>query len=120
MGQSNAEKDCYKYIQRIALLQDPVCIFPGCNAPAEVGHHLFKRDNLNTAFHPEAVRGVCNFHHTQAHAKPAWFRDIMIGLIDGRYFELQRLANTVVPLMDYRAKRAELKGIVAKLERRAA
>jgi hypothetical protein len=53
-----------------------------------------------------------------AHAKPIWFRDIMVELIGGKYFELQRLANTVVAYMDFSDKRAELKGIIAKLERR--
>ena len=118
MGRSSAESDCYKYIQIIVLMQDKVCIIPDCNTPAQVGHHLFKRDNLNTAFHPDAVRGVCNSHHAMAHAKPIWFRDIMVELIGGKYFELQRLANTVVPYMDFSDKRAELKGIIAKLERR--
>jgi hypothetical protein len=61
MGKSNAERDCYKLIQAIALARDPICIIPGCWRPSDCGHHLFGR-HLAAAFNPEMVRGVCNGH----------------------------------------------------------
>jgi len=78
-----------------------------------VGHHLFKRDRLATAFHPECVRGLCNRCHGITHAEPAWFMKIMFGLIsERRYSELARLSWSVVPAMDYGAARADLRGML--------
>ena len=96
--------------KQIAVTQDPFCISPGCGYLSQVGHHLFKRDRMATAFHPEAVRGLCHIHHGYAHARPEQFRKIMIGFIGERYYDLQRLSKTVVKNMDYVAKREELRG----------
>ena len=114
-----AKDDCYKLIQMIALAQDPICTMPGCWQPSQVGHHLFKRSNMATAFHPPAVRGFCNLHHGHAHAKPKEFKKTMIALIGPRYHDLQRLSKQVVPDMDYVAKRAELRGILESLGKKA-
>jgi hypothetical protein len=105
-----AKDDCYRLIQQIAIAQDPVCIWAGCMEDSCVGHHLFMRDRKGTAFHPEAVRGLCHMHHGYAHARPEQFRKIMIGFIGERYYDLQRLSKTVVKNMDYVAKREELRG----------
>jgi len=116
---TKAKDDCYKLIQIIVVAQDFLCIFPGCCQQSEVGHHLFKRDNMGTALHPEAVRGLCHIHHGHAHARPEQFKKIMIGLIGERYYELQRLSKSVVKGMDYVAKRAELRGMLENFERKA-
>ncbi|MFZ4436792.1 MAG: hypothetical protein ACOYOS_00030 [Syntrophales bacterium] len=109
--------DCYRLIQMIAIRQDPFCIV--CGAPSEVGHHLWRRNNLSTAFHPEAVRGLCNPHHGFAHAKPTAFKAHMQRLMGPRYHELQKLSKTVVKGMDYVAKRSELRGILEDFEQKA-
>ena len=115
---SKAKDDCYRLIQQIAIDQDPVCIWTGCMEDSCVGHHLFKRDRRGTAFHPEAVRGLCHIHHGYAHARPEQFRKIMIGFIGERYYDLQRLSKTVVKWVDYAVKRIELREILAGLTRK--
>lgn len=78
-----------------------------------------KRDRMATAFHPEAVRGLCNQHHGFAHAKPTAFKAHMHRLMGPRYHELQRLSKTVVKGMDYVAKRAELGEILKNFVKKA-
>jgi hypothetical protein len=114
---SSAKKECYALIQQIAVLQDPICVI--CGKPSDCGHHLFKRDRLATAFLPEAVRGVCNETHRVAHAEPEWFQGFMIrSMGDERYFELSRLSRTVVPYMDFKATRDQLRLILFDLQRK--
>jgi len=112
---SKAKDDCYKLVQQIAVAQDPICIMPECGQTSQVGHHLFKRDRMGTAFHPEAVRGLCHRHHGHAHAKPEQFKKAMIRLMGERYHELQKLSKTVVNGMDYVAKREELRGMLTEV-----
>lgn len=91
---THTEKDCYRLIQEIAILQDPVCVV--CTErKSQAGHHLFTRSRHATAFHPEAARGLCNICHQEAHEEPQWFRQIMIEEIGDRFFELERLSRTV-------------------------
>ena len=118
-GRMSAKDDCYRLIQVIAATQDPFCIHPGCGESSQVGHHLFKRDRKGTAFHPEAVRGLCHLHHGHAHASPEQFKKIMLGLIGDRYYELQRLSKSVVKGTDYIAKRTELRGILDNFGKKA-
>jgi len=115
---SKAKNDCYKLIQVIAIAQDPICTMPGCWQPSQVGHHLFKRSNLATAFHPLSVRGFCHLHHGHAHTKPAEFEKAMIMLMGPLYHDLQRLSKQVVPDMDYVAKRTELRGILESFRKK--
>ena len=109
------EKDCFKYIQIIALLRDPFCIF--CGRKAQAGHHVWGR-GLSVAFEPECVRGVCNDCHRFAHANRnaflKWFYEIVGAW---KYEELQQLSRQIVTAMDFEAKRDELKEIITKLER---
>jgi len=112
---TSPKSECYRLIQQIAVKRDPRCIVIGCGAPSTVGHHLFKRSRMATAFLPEAVRGLCHPCHLKAHASPAWFRALMISMIGDRYYELERLSNTVVKV-DFKAKRDELRGILEKLK----
>jgi len=112
---TSPKSDCYRLIQQIAVKRDPKCII--CGAPSTVGHHLFKRSRMATAFLPEAVRGLCHYHHDYLQHHRKWFRDIMIGQLGDRYYELERLSNTVVKV-DFKAKREELRGILNYLENR--
>ena len=115
-----AKHDCYRLIQQIAVAQDIFCIIPGCGQLSQVGHHLFKRDRMATAFHPGAVRGLCNLHHGHARGKPEQFKKAMIGLMGfERYYELQRLSKSVVKNTDYVAKRAELRGMLENFGKKA-
>jgi len=112
---TSPKSDCYRLIQQIAVKRDPKCII--CGAPSTVGHHLFKRSRMATAFLPEAVRGLCHYDHARAHTHRKWFTIFMVGLIGDRYYELERLSNTVVKV-DFKAKRDELRGILNELENR--
>lgn len=108
-----AEADCYRLIQMVALQQDPACII--CGWPSEVGHHLFKRDRLATAFLPEAVRGLCNQCHRDAHNYPLLFSGTMIRMMgEDRYFELERLSWKVAKHFDFNAKRQVLKALLRR------
>ncbi len=101
---TGTKADCYRVIQEIAVARDKVCQKPGCSRRAEAGHHLWKRDRLATAFLPEAILGLCTQHHTGwAHNKPKEFKDFMVSRMGKRYYELQRLSNTVVKNLDYDA-----------------
>jgi len=111
------EKQCFALIQQIALIQDPHCIH--CGLLSEAGHHVLGR-GLAVAFHPECVRGVCNTCHTYAHLKPEAFRRWFYEVVGAwKYDGLEKLSRQVIPDMDFAAKRAELKGILADLEGRA-
>ena len=113
-----AKDDCYRLIQIIAITRDPVCIVPGCGRLSEVGHHLFKRDRMATAFHPDAVRGLCHNHHNFFHALPAKGSDIVRNLVGCEYCALWRLSWTIVQRVDYVAKRVELREILAGLKKK--
>lgn len=102
-----SKKECYALIQEVAVKRHPVC--PWCPKPSVVGHHLFKRDRMATAFLPEAVQGMCDYHHGYWHKHPAGFRQEMIREIgDDRYWELERLSQTVVRNVDYGAVKRKL------------
>ena len=110
-------RECYKLIQEIAVALDPFCIHPGCNNPSVVGHHLFKRDRMATAFHVECVKGLCDQHHKVAHADPNGFTGYMIGKIGPRYDELLRLSHTVVKNIDFKKERDKLKFILQSIRK---
>jgi len=86
------EKRCYDLIQEVTLRQQPRCRI--CSVPSEVGHHLFKRDRMATAFLPEAVWGLCNNCHTQAHAHPMLFKAVAHQTMGQRYYDLLLLSHT--------------------------
>ena len=102
------KKSCYSLIQEVSIKRSPFC--PWCGSPSVVGHHLFKRDRLATAFLPEAVQGMCDFHHTYAHAYPDEFAAEMKKRIgEEQYERLLALSHTVVKNMDFSAVRKNLK-----------
>ena len=106
----SSKKELYALIQEVAVKRHPTC--PWCDKPSVVGHHLFKRDRLATAFLPEAVQGVCDFHHKYWHKHPKGFRHEMIRIIGDRYWELERLSYTVVRNMDYGEVKKKLTGLL--------
>jgi hypothetical protein len=110
-------RECYKLIQEIAIAQDPFCIYPRCSNRSTVGHHLFSRARMATAFHPECVKGLCNTDHRNAHDHPAAFQFFMENIMGERYFELMRLSNTVVKNIDFKEIRDELKKKLTELKK---
>jgi 5-methylcytosine-specific restriction endonuclease McrA len=103
----SAEYDCYRLIQEVVVRETPFC--RRCGSPATVGHHLFKRDRLATAFLPEAVWSLCNDCHGWAHRNPYPFQLMVVNEIGERYYELLRLSHTVVKNMDFKNVKEELK-----------
>lgn len=109
----SAKDDCFRLIQQIAVARDKVCQHPDCCTSVEVGHHLFSRSRMATAFLPEAVIGLCAWHHTSwAHNQPKRFKAFMVKRAGDRYFELQRLSNTVVKNLSYTDTRENLRNIL--------
>jgi hypothetical protein len=106
-------QECYRLIQRVSIKLYPVCVWPGCNQPSVVGHHIFKRDKMATAFHPDCVLGMCNNHHDSAHRYRKCFKGIlMVRMGDERYYELLRLSNAVVKNIDFKEVRDNLKELL--------
>ena len=58
----NVKAECYKLIQQVVLKLHPYCPVPDCGREAVAGHHAFKRNNMGTAFNPEAVISLCLDH----------------------------------------------------------
>jgi hypothetical protein len=106
-------KSCYRLIQEVAVAQDKFCRYPGCNRYSLVGHHLFKRDRLATAFLPEAVWGLCLGHHEFAHKFPIVFKNAVISKIGYEvYINLLRKSHSTVKYLDYNKVAEELKEIL--------
>lgn len=110
------ERECYRLIQEISILIYPKCQFPGCFKPSVVGHHLYKRDRLATAFHTECVLGMCDEHHHFAHSKPREFEFYMIDKMGERYYELLRLSHTTVKGFDFKETSVRLKKLLEHLK----
>ena len=108
---SAAEKDCFNLIQQIAVLQDPRCIV--CGEPSSCGHHVYGR-GLAAAFNPEMVRGLCEKHHVPfAHEQREAFKRFFTSFIGPLNYErLEWQSREIVPYMDFKAKRAELRAIL--------
>ena len=112
---SAAEKECYRLIQQIAVLNDPICTRFGCWKPSVVGHHIFPRSRMATAFDPRCVLGKCDCHHKIAHSSPA--QDEIQNrkrFGDEEYEALERLSWTVVPDINFEEIRDGLKKILDK------
>jgi hypothetical protein len=110
----SAKDDCFKLIQQIAIARDKVCQHPDCCTSVEVGHHIFSRSRMATAFLPEAVIGLCAWHHsTWAHGKPKAFKEFMVERIGERYHQLRRRSYETVKNPDYNEIR---QGLVKVLE----
>ena len=112
---NSTKRDCYCLIQETAIKRSPFC--PWCGSPSVVGHHLFKRDRLATAFLPEAVQGMCDFHHHHWHAHPKEFAAEMKKRIGVEtYDKLRQLSYTVTKNMDYKAMRKNLQVMLEGLD----
>ena len=110
---SAIERECYKLIQMVAVKQRPVCIWTG--QPSTVGHHLFKRDRLATAFLPAAVWGMSDSQHHWAHKHPSQWKDIVIHIIGfPEYARLRTLSWTVVENINFEEIRNNLKKMLDK------
>jgi 5-methylcytosine-specific restriction endonuclease McrA len=93
---------CYRLIQQVVLTQYPFC--RRCQKPPEVGHHIFKRDRLGTAFNPLAVVALCNACHTFVHSKPREAKTLAKEWLGDDYEKLEALSRMVVQFRaeDYR------------------
>lgn len=95
------KKDCYALVQQIVTKRDRLCKGPGCTNLSASGHHLFKRDNMGTAFNTRYVIGLCNNCHSWAQRHPDDCRQWAIYLLgDEAYHIGQRLAKSVVKYVD--------------------
>lgn len=86
--------ECYSLVQAVTLKRHPLCRM--CGKPSVVGHHLFTRSRLSTAFNPEALVALCNDCHAYAHAKPMLFKAVAKELLGDRYGELQAISRMTV------------------------
>lgn len=107
---NNTKKECYRLIQEIALLRDPICVHPGCRRRSVAGHHIWRRNILATAFEPDAVQGVCEVHHRWVHQYPKEAHNMFAGILGRvRWEELKALSKVICHRFDFEAKRTELK-----------
>ena len=107
------KNECYRLIQQVAILQNPICKYPNCWKPSSCGHHIFSRSRLATAFLPEAVWGMCQEHHAWAHAHPMRFKQLAVSLIGfENYWVIARRSNEVIKHIDYSEIKANLKAIL--------
>jgi hypothetical protein len=107
----SAKKDCYRLIQEVSVKRSPFCRW--CGMPSTVGHHIFKRDRLATAFLPEAVWGMCDIHHGYWHAHPAAFRLEAIRIIGyEEYYDLARLSDTTTRNVNFKEIRTKLRELL--------
>ena len=115
---SKAKDDCYALIQEISVASETFCQAPECNQLSDCGHHIYGRDNMATAFLPEAVIGLCTRCHTGfAHNKPKGFKRFMIERMgEDRYYELKRLSDTTAKHQDYKAIREGLREILRNIK----
>lgn len=104
-----SKKECYSLVQEIVCARDMFCRGPQCFFPTTVGHHLFKRDNMATAFDTRYVIGFCAHCHDWAHRHPQEFKDFIISMIGEGYYVGLRLSETVVKHSDFNAIREKLK-----------
>jgi hypothetical protein len=95
--------DCYALVQRIVVSRDVYCRFPGCGKRSTAGHHVFKRDNMGTAFDVDLVVGLCEDHHVPwAHGKKYEFTDwVMRYLGSEAYYEGLERSRQIVKHVDY-------------------
>lgn len=103
----SVEDDCYRFVQLVVIKEHPFCRI--CGAPATVGHHLYKRDRMATAFLPEAIWALCHYCHDWAHRNPFEFQKKVIEEIVERYYELLRLSNSVIKNQDLKSIREDLR-----------
>lgn len=92
---NSIKRDCYRMMQQIASRGR--CRYMECQEAATVGHHLFKRDRLGTAFLIDAVVPLCIAHHRFAHEKPMIFKRWAQESIRG-YFEMEHLSRKIIRL----------------------
>lgn len=107
------KKQAYALFQAVVCQRDVMCQHPGCRDISSAAHHVFRRNNMGTAFLPDNGMGLCLEHHDGwARQYPSQVKVILQRKIGNkRYDELERLANSVVKLKD-----ADLKQIIHSLQ----
>jgi hypothetical protein len=95
-----SKHDCYRLVQIVVCKQYPVCRMPGCRKQSTVGHHVFPRNRMGTAFNPKAVIALCAAHHDYAHAHPVSFREIAKMIVGSEFDALEVLSRTIVQFRD--------------------
>lgn len=98
---NTVKKDCYKLVQIVVVKQHPVCMVPECKLPSVVGHHLFPRNRMGTAFNPRALFPCCNDHHGLFHQKPDEYKEIARKCLGDEYEQLRELSLMTVKFTDY-------------------
>ena len=109
----SVKRECYKLIQMLVVRG--ACRYPGCRRKAVVGHHLFKRDRMATAFLPDAILALCHEHHLEAHRCPEAFKSIAEYLLgSAKYLELESMSRMLVRYRqeDYEAIREALRRVI--------
>ncbi len=102
--------ECYALVQAIVTKRDKLCKGPGCMNISTSGHHLFKRDNMGTAFNTRYVIGLCNNCHGWAQRNPSQARQWAVYLLgEDVYLAGLRLAKSVVKYVDFEKIRNDLK-----------
>jgi hypothetical protein len=116
MAQSTTKKECYALIQQVTLKQSTRCRVMSCGKPSTVGHHIFPRNRMGTAFNPLAVLALCNDHHRFAHEHPKSFRAIAELIVGSQYEALNSLSRMTVQFRadDYLRIKNELLTALAK------
>jgi hypothetical protein len=110
------KSECYALVQQIVTKRDKLCKGPGCMNISTSGHHLFKRDNMGTAFNTRYVIGLCNTCHGWAQRNPSKARQWAIYLLgEDEYLAGQRLAKSVVKYVDLEKIRDGLKNELDRL-----
>lgn len=113
-----ARRDCYRLIQ--VLMARGLCRHDGCQSPATVGHHMFKRNRLGTAFLPDAIVPLCEKHHRWAHAHPTDFEAMARKRMGSEHYDrIKALSLSVVRMRgdDFKRIRATLENGLNKYTR---
>ena len=90
------EKECYALVQAIVTKRDRLCKGPGCMNISTSGHHLFRRNNMATAFNTRYVIGLCEECHPYMQDNPAECQQWAIYLLgEDVYRPGQQLSKSV-------------------------
>jgi len=114
---NTVKKDCYRLVQIVVLKKYPICGIPNCGRPSEVGHHLFPRNRMGTAFNPRAVFPCCNDHHGLFHQEPDEYKEIARKCLGDEYEQLRTLSLMTVKFSedDFRRIRSILTALAEEI-----
>lgn len=68
---------------RTFLAEHPFCAHPECWAAATECHEVVRRSQGGSITDAANVRGLCDRHHREVHARPAWA--VELGLLERRW-----------------------------------